>query len=301
MLQAKHLRKTFGDLVAVDDVSFEVAPGTIMGFVGQNGSGKTTTFRLLLDFLTPEGQGEITWEGQPLDKQVYDQVGYLPEERGLYEKMTVEDQILYFAKLRGMTKKEIVPKIDQWLADFNVKGKKTDKIKSLSKGNQQKVQVIATLIHEPKLIILDEPFSGLDPVNADYLKQGILRLKEKGSAIIFSSHNMNNIEEICDKMIMIHNGKQILYGPVDQVRRQFGKTKLFLSIEGWTQEALEAIEGVKSVKTKGPNDYELQLEDESVGKQIYHQVVQGKYVDVFHLEAPTLEEIFKMKVGETHE
>src|SRR5699024_104840 len=169
MLEVKNLRKTFDDYCAVDNLTFTVKPGTVMGLIGQNGAGKTTTFRLILDFLKAD-RGEVFWDGRPIGKNEYDIIGYLPEERGLYPKVTIQDQLLCFAQLRGKTKKEIEPKIDEWMERFQVKGKKTDKVKTLSKGNQQKVQLIATLIHEPKLIILDEPFSGLDPVNAELLK-----------------------------------------------------------------------------------------------------------------------------------
>lgn len=301
MLHVKNLRKTFGSLVAVDDVSFEIEPGTIMGIIGQNGSGKTTIFRMILDFLTPEGKGQVLWEGKPLSTEIYDTVGYLPEERGLYEKMTIEQQIQYFAQLRGMTKQEISQKIDEWLVRFNVKGKKTDKIKSLSKGNQQKVQVIATLIHEPKLVILDEPFSGLDPVNADFLKEGILELKRRGSTIIFSSHNMNNVEEICDKLVMIHNGKQVLYGSVDQVRLTYGRTQLILDGGDTPQEEIAAIDGVLACNKRPDGLYYLQLQNEEVGKVVYNQIVKGSYVTAFYQQPPTLEQIFKMEVGANHE
>lgn len=301
MLEVKNLRKTFGDLVAVDDVSFAIEPGTIMGIIGQNGSGKTTIFRMILDFLTPEGNGEVLWNGVTLTDKVYNTVGYLPEERGLYEKMTIEQQIIYFAELRGMKKADIIDKIDEWMVRFNVKGKRTDKIKSLSKGNQQKVQLIATLIHEPKLVILDEPFSGLDPVNADFLKKGIVALKDKGSCVIFSSHNMNNVEEICDKLVMIHNGKQVLYGGIEEVRQSFGRTKLLIETPDWTEEQLATLEGVKAVKHHYTDQYLLELADETYGKAIFDQVTKGKYVPVFYQQAPTLEEIFKLKAGESHE
>lgn len=301
MLEVKHLRKTFGDLVAVDDVSFTIEPGTIMGIIGQNGSGKTTIFRMILDFLTPEGNGEVLWNGVTLTDKVYNTVGYLPEERGLYEKMTIEQQIVYFAELRGMKKAEIIDKIDEWMVRFNVKGKRTDKIKSLSKGNQQKVQLIATLIHEPKLVILDEPFSGLDPVNADFLKKGIVALKDKGSCVIFSSHNMNNVEEICDKLVMIHNGKQVLYGGIEEVRQSFGRTKLLIETPDWTEQQLATLEGVKAVKHHYAHQYLLELADETYGKAIFDQVTKGNYVPVFYQQAPTLEEIFKLKAGESHE
>lgn len=177
MLEVTNLVKTFGDLRAVDDVSFNIESGSIMGIIGQNGSGKTTIFRMILDFLTPEENGKVFWNGKEMGKELYNIVGYLPEERGLYEKLTVEQQILYFGRLRGMDAKDIKDKIDVWMEKFAVKGKRSDKVKTLSKGNQQKVQLISTLIHEPKLVILDEPFSGLDPVNSDLLMQGILDLK----------------------------------------------------------------------------------------------------------------------------
>ena len=203
MLEVKDVHKSFGSLKAVNDLSFSIKENEILGMIGRNGSGKTTTFRLILDFLTPD-KGEVLWNGHPLTSEDYDAIGYLPEERGLYPKITIQEQILYFAKLRGKKAKDILPKIDYWMEKFQVKGKKTDKIKTLSKGNQQKVQLITTLIHEPKLVILDEPFSGLDPVNAALLKEAIMELKQKGACVIFSSHNMENVAEICDSLVMIH-------------------------------------------------------------------------------------------------
>lgn len=301
MLEVQHLRKTFGDLVAVDDVSFSIEPGTIMGIIGQNGSGKTTIFRMILDFLTPENQGKVLWNGKPLNEQVYNVVGYLPEERGLYEKMTIEQQIIYFAQLRGMKKEEIIAKIDNWMTRFNVKGKRTDKIKSLSKGNQQKVQLIATLIHEPKLVILDEPFSGLDPVNADFLKEGILALRDLGSCVLFSSHNMNNVEEICDKLVMIHNGKQVLNGTINEVRNQFGKTKLLVEANDWTAEQLASLDGVDTVSKRSDGLYLLRLISEEYGETIFNTLSKGKYLSAFYQQPPTLEEIFKLKAGESNE
>ena len=209
MLEVKDLVKTFGTMTAVDHVSFTVKPGEIMGLIGQNGAGKTTTFRMILNFLTPDA-GTISWNGQPLTAKDYDIIGYLPEERGLYPKMRVQDQIVYFARLRGMKTAEIKARIPEWLERFQVKGRATDKIKDLSKGNQQKVQVIATMIHMPKLVILDEPFSGLDPVNASLLMAGIEMLKDNGAAIIYSSHDMANVEAISDHLVMLKQGRMVL-------------------------------------------------------------------------------------------
>lgn len=301
MLKVENLVKNFGDLRAVDNVSFDIEDGTILGIIGQNGSGKTTIFRMILDFLTPEDGGRVLWNEQPITEKLYSMIGYLPEERGLYETMTIEQQITYFAQLRGMEKAEINLKIDKWMEKFNVKGKKTDKIKTLSKGNQQKVQLIATLIHEPKLVILDEPFSGLDPVNAEFLEKGILELKEKGSAIIFSSHNMNNVEEICDTLVMIHHGKRLLYGGVQEVRESFGRTQLYIETDQWDKNKLEQLEGVMSVDETSLNNYTLRLSDTSYGESLFNTISQGRYLPKFSQQPPSLEQIFKRKAGEDND
>lgn len=299
MLEVKNLRKTFGDVVAVDGIDFTIKPGEIMGLIGQNGSGKTTTFRMILDLMHPDS-GTATWNGETFNEEFYNQVGFLPEERGLDDKQTVEQQILYFAALRGKDPKEIKPKIDEWLERFRVKGKKTDPIKNLSKGNQQKVQVIITLIHEPDLIILDEPFSGLDPVNAELLEEGIRDARDRGAAIIFSSHNMNNVEELCDSFIMIHNGKQVLGGEVMEVRRSFGRTELFLE-SSLSREELEAVSGVESVKDIGHGVFEIHLNDEEAGKEIFELASRDGFIPTFSQQPPTLDAIFKRTAGELNE
>lgn len=298
MLEVKDLVKTFGSYTAVDHVSFQIPDGKIMGLIGQNGAGKTTTFRLILDFLTQD-QGEVLWNGHRLSEKDYDIIGYLPEERGLYPKVSIQEQLIYFAALRGKTKKEIEPKIDFWMEKFQVKGKKTDKVKSLSKGNQQKVQLIATLIHEPKLIILDEPFSGLDPVNAELLKDGIIELKKNGSCVIFSSHNMDNVEKICDHLIMLRNGEMVLDGEVHEIREAFGRTKLFLE-SGLSQQEVAEIAGVQKVVLREDQSLEITLDHPDVGKEIFTRATQFGYIPMFNQQPPTLEEIFKMKAGELH-
>ena len=299
MLEVENLKKTFGELVAVEDVSFSIPEGTILGLIGQNGAGKTTTFRLILDLLQPD-TGTIQWQGRRLSQKVYDQIGYLPEERGLYPKVSIEDQILYFAQLRGKKKSDIQPYIEEWMDKFKVKGKKTDKVKSLSKGNQQKVQLICTLIHEPKLIILDEPFSGLDPVNADLLEEGIKEAKEKGACIIFSSHNMNNVEELCDNLVMLKKGRQVLYGTIREIRESFGRTRLFLE-SSLSKEEIENIDGVESVSGVEEGIYHIQLKDAEVGRQIFDLATQDGYIPTFSQQPPTIEEIFKQIAGEIDE
>ena len=299
MLEVKTISKTFGTMKAVNGISFTINDGEILGLIGQNGAGKTTTFRLILDFLQTD-TGEVLWNGHPLTANDYNIIGYLPEERGLYPKISIEEQLIYFAKLRGKTKKEILPKIDFWMDKFQVKGKKTDKVKALSKGNQQKVQLISTLIHEPKLIILDEPFSGLDPVNAELLKEGIIELKDKGACVIFSSHNMDNVEKICDHLIMLRNGEMVLDGKVADIRQAFGRTKLVIDSKLPVEE-IEAVEGVLGIEKEIDGSYSVTLAHEEAGKEIFEKAAALGYMPVFNQVPPTLEEIFKMKVGEGRE
>ncbi len=299
MLEVNDLSKSFGTLKAVDGVNFTIEPGQIMGLIGQNGSGKTTTFRLILKLLTQD-TGTVRWNGQPLSKKFFDRIGYLPEERGLNQKMTVEHQILYFAQLRGKRKSEIEPLIDGWLEEFEVVGGRKDKIKSLSKGNQQKVQLITTLIHEPDLIVLDEPFSGLDPVNADLLEVGIMRAKDRGASIIFSSHNMNNVEELCDNMVMLKNGRQVLYGTIQEIRASFGRTRLYLE-SPLSRVEIQAVPGVISLREEHAGTYYIELENENVGRKIFDLATREGYIPTFSQQPPTLEEIFKQIAGEHNE
>lgn len=299
MLEVKGLKKSFGSLTAVDNVNFTINQGQIMGLIGQNGSGKTTTFRMILKLLNAD-EGSVLWDGQPFSKEFFDYVGYLPEERGLNQKMTIEHQILYFARLRGKKNSEIEPLIDEWLREFEVVGERKDKIKSLSKGNQQKVQLICTLIHEPDLIILDEPFSGLDPVNAGLLEEGIRKARDRGASIIFSSHNMNNVEELCDNLVMLKNGRQVLYGTIREIRERFGRTRLFLE-SSLTKAELEQIEGVENVSGVEEGIYHIQLTDAEVGRKIFDLATQEGYIPTFSQQPPTIEEIFKQIAGEVDE
>lgn len=295
MLEVRGLNKSFGEVRAVEDVSFTIKPGEIMGLIGQNGAGKTTTFRIILDLLTAD-KGEVLWEDKRLSKKIFNKVGYLPEERGLYPKVSIENQILYFAQLRGKKKKDVQPLIDDWLKKFDVKGKKGDKVKTLSKGNQQKVQLICTLIHEPELIILDEPFSGLDPVNAELLEDGIREAQTNGARIIFSSHNMNNVEELCNSLIMLKDGKQVLEGSVYDIREQFGRTKLFLESD-LTPEALADFPGVKKVEKTREGIDVVYLTSSEDGKAIFESATRNGYIPTFSQQPPTLEEIFKRTAG----
>ncbi|BDZ31768.1 ABC transporter ATP-binding protein [Lactiplantibacillus sp. WILCCON 0030] len=294
MLSVAHISKDFGTLHALKDVSFDVHDGEIMGLIGQNGAGKSTTFHSILNFL--KFNGAITWNGRPLTAEDYNQIGYLPEERSLMPKLTITQQIVYLARLKNQPAKVIKPKINDWMQRFAVKGQPTDKISKLSKGNQQKVQLICTLIHDPQLIILDEPFSGLDPVNSDLLKQAILAAKQRGAAIIFSSHDMSNVEEICDSLVMLRNGELILKGKINAVRNQFGRTRLFLTTP-WTTDQLAALPDVASVKALGDQRYRLQLTTADAGPAIFAAVTHGDYIQEFSQQPPTLDEIFRTEAG----
>lgn len=301
MLEVRNLHKTFGETRALESLNFTIKSGEIMGLIGQNGSGKTTTFRLILNLLQQD-QGKVLWKGNPLTKLDFNAIGYLPEERGLYPKMTIEEQIIYFSELRGRRASVVKSEIDQWMEKFNVKGKKKDLVKTLSKGNQQKVQLICTLIHKPKLIILDEPFSGLDPVNADLLIKGVFEARNDGASVIFSSHNMNNVEELCDKLIMLKDGRQILNGSVRDIRLQSGRTRLTIEGSDLLLSDFRKIPGVISTTEDQYHVKHLILKNDQTGKEVFDLVTRnaGGYVPVFNQQPPTLDEIFKEKVGEKY-
>lgn len=295
MLSIQHISKVFGPFKALNDISFDVPQGQILGLIGQNGAGKSTTFHSILNFIHYEGQ--IQWQGHAITATDFDQIGYLPEERSLMTKLTIEQQILYLARLKGQSAKIIRPQIDDWLARFAVKGTRRSKIKDLSKGNQQKVQLICTLIHHPQLLILDEPFSGLDPVNADLLKQAILTAKQAGAAIIFSSHDMENVTALCDQLVMLRKGNIVLHGTLEDVRNQFGKTELYVTTD-WTSERLATLPHVTQVTSRHANHYLLHLDDANAGPAIFDALTQGHYIEEFSQQPPTLDEIFRLKVGE---
>lgn len=292
-LELKNVTKKFGDKIAVNQLSMEVKAGQVMGLIGQNGAGKTTAFRMILDFIQADN-GEITWKNQKIDEKIKKKIGFLPEERGLYQKMTVEDQILYFAELHGMKRLEARISLSNWMERLEVVGKISDKVQALSKGNAQKIQFIATLIHEPEFLILDEPFTGLDPVNTELLMNEIRRLKNNGAAIIFSSHNMNGVETLSDDLTMLKAGKTVLQGDVQAIRESFGRTKVYLESPISDDEILQ-IPGILSLENER-NGRMISLENEAVGREIFTKVSQNGYVQAFMQTAPTLDEIFRKEV-----
>ena len=296
-LQLTNVTKKYKDFVAVDQLSFTIESGEIFGLIGQNGAGKTTTFRMILD-LQETTEGDITWEGQHVNAINRDLLGYLPEERGIFPQMKVEEQLYFFGELRGMKRQELKEIIDFWIEKFELTEKRNDKAETLSKGNQQKVQLIASFLHNPKFLILDEPFSGLDPVNKDLLKEAILLLKEKGMTILFSSHQMENVEELCDHLCLLKRGKPLFAGSLLDLKKQYGKTKLTVRTH-FTQEQLAALPGVVQVKAD-KDQFILTLEQEESAKSIFETLSNGAYIEKFSLDYLSLDEIFKDKVGEQH-
>ncbi|API71458.1 MULTISPECIES: ABC transporter ATP-binding protein [Leuconostoc] len=294
MIQLTNLNKTFGQNIAVSNMNMTLTEGKVMGLIGQNGAGKTTTFRMLLNFIKPTS-GTITWNGQPITQNDKQHIGFLPEERGLYQKRTVEEQILYFAELHGMKRSDARIALKDWMKRLDVVGKVSDKVQSLSKGNAQKVQMIASLIFEPSLLILDEPFSGLDPVNTNLMMDEIIRLRDNGAMIIFSSHDMNNVTKISDDLTMLKRGKIVLQGPVQNIREQFGRTRVYVE-SSTSSAALKAIDGVTSVTPHGVG-YDLILSEEEAGHRVFDLVTKNGYIPAFSQQPPTLDDIFRQEVA----
>ncbi|WP_396427491.1 ABC transporter ATP-binding protein [Limosilactobacillus fermentum] len=290
MLTVTQVSKSFGDLTAVNDLSFHVNRGEALGLVGQNGAGKSTTFKMLLNFLTPDTD-TITFDGQPISESLLNRLGFLPEERGLYMDMTIKDQVTYFAKLHNYPTTKVTQELPGWLRRLNVKGNEKTVIKNLSKGNQQKVQLITALIHQPELVILDEPFSGLDPVNVALLIDLVNQLKRSGTAIIFSSHNMKNVADVSDRLLMIVNGQRKLYGPISQLQGQMTRKKVYL--EGiFDQVAPTDFQGVQRVDDEYPGKV-LTFATEAAAKEAVDFAQTIPTLSGYRLLPPTLDDIFK--------
>ncbi|CAH0418073.1 ABC transporter ATP-binding protein [Periweissella ghanensis] len=296
-VELQNLTKQFGPKVAVDNLSLSVNDGEVLGLIGQNGAGKTTTFRMLLDFIKPD-HGSILFDGQPITPAIRQKIGFLPEERGLYQKWTIEQQMLYFGELHGMKSAAVKTELKHWLSRLEVVGKPTDKVQTLSKGNAQKVQLIATLIFQPKLLILDEPFTGLDPVNTSLMMREIKLLRDTGARIIFSAHNMASVEELSDHLLMLKNGKTVLSGETKAIRESFGRTRVYLEADISDTDLL-AIDGVEAI-TPSNLGRVLKLRDEATGHTVFERVTTPhNYVPAFMQTPPSLDEIFRTEVAAT--
>ncbi|HET7616318.1 MAG TPA: ABC transporter ATP-binding protein [Bacillales bacterium] len=293
-LKIDNVDKTFGSFTAVKGMTLEIPENQMFGFLGPNGAGKTTMFRMILGLLKPSA-GAITWRGEKIDYGKSDVVGYLPEERGLYPKLKVRDQMVYLGRLRGMKKTDVIEQTKAWLERFKVPGYLDKKVEELSKGNQQKIQFIAAVLHRPELLILDEPFSGLDPVNVEMLKAATVRLKEEGTSILFSSHRMEHVEELCEHLCIMHRGESIVHGSLREVKQSFGKKNVIIYAD-FDLEDLRGLNGVE--KYRGfPRGAELQIKDEAVSQDILHKISGRGFIRKFELAEPSLNDIFIEKVG----
>lgn len=297
-LEIKNVSKHFGNNVAVDDLNIEIPEGEIFGLLGGNGAGKTTTFRIILGLLTAT-EGNVLYNGKKIDYNVTDKIGYLPEERGLHPKLKVREQIQYLGKLKGLSGREVDKQLDYWLEKFEVPENKNKKIEKLSKGNQQKIQVIASIIHNPSLIILDEPFSGLDPINVEILKRSVIEMKDKGATIIFSTHRMEHVEELCENVCILNKGRSVVAGNIDQIKSDFGQKEIV--IEGDKDLAyIENMPGILSFKQVRKR-VTIKIEDESFAEPIFNEVIKQGYVKRFEVKEPSMNDIFIAKVGEKFE
>ncbi len=293
-LKLEQVTKKFGDFTAVDKLSLSIPEKEMFGFLGANGAGKTTTFRMILGLLAPT-EGTITWNGEKIDYSTSPYIGYLPEERGLYPKLKVKDQIVYLARLRGMNKKDALKELANWLERFKVPEYAEKKVEELSKGNQQKIQFIATVIHKPKLLILDEPFSGLDPVNVEQLKEAVIDLKNAGTSIVFSSHRMEHVEELCEHLCILHRGSPVVHGSLKEIKRSFGKKNLVIHAD-FDLNFLKDFPGVVKAKTT-VEGIQLQIEREETAQQLLQEIVDKGFIRKFQIEEPSLHDIFIEKVG----
>src|SRR5688572_2864413 len=295
ILAVRNVRKTFGDVRAVDGVSFSVRKGTITGLLGRNGAGKTTTIRMITGIFMPDS-GEIQWlGGEGSGVPFRDRIGYLPEERGLYRQMKVVELLVFLAAIKSKRAADVRPKIDQWLERFELTDKCNSKVEELSKGNQQKVQLIGTLLHDPDLIILDEPQSGLDPVNMVLVRNLLNDLRQEGKTILLSTHMMGEAEKMADEIILIHEGKVVLEGTLDEVRNSFGRNTLHLDFDG-DGAFLSELPEVRKCALLG-HSAELSLAEGADPQQLLQTCMPRLRIRKFEIASPSLEEIFIEKVG----
>lgn len=296
-LLIENVTKRFGDFTAVDDLTLSVGEGTMYGFLGANGAGKTTTFRMILGLLNAN-EGRISWNGKPITYATSPEIGYLPEERGLYPKMKVEEQLIFLGQLRGMKKSDAKIALHKWLEQMEIPHYANKKVEELSKGNQQKIQVIASLMHNPKLLILDEPFSGLDPVNVEMLKRAIIEFRNSGATIVFSSHRMDHVEELCEQLSIVHHGKQIVSGSLRDVKRSFSKQNVRIHSDN-DLSLLDTISGVTSVH-KTVEGAVYQVESEDIAEALLAEALKSGPIRHFAIEEPSLQDIFIEKVGKEY-
>lgn len=298
MLKVENVTKYYDDNLAVDNLSFEVNDGEIFGLLGVNGAGKTTTFRMILG-LIDKNKGNITLDGKKIDYSITDQIGFLTEERSLMLKLTVKEQVIYYGTLKGMKEKDILKKLDYYLEKFKISEYKNRKIKELSKGNQQKIQFICAIINDPKLLILDEPFSGLDPLNVEDFMKVIREFRDKGTSIIFSSHRMEHVELFCEKLVILVKGKSVLSGSLKDIKKNYQKKNIIIDASV-DKNILRSLKGVEEVN-KVSNEFIVKIKSDKYIKTVFDYVKECDNVLKFSVEDASLNEIFVETVGGLYE
>ena len=298
MLKVSNVSKKYGDLLAVDNLSFEVNDGEIFGLLGLNGAGKTTTFRMILG-LIDDYTGNITLDGKKIDYSITDKIGFLTEERSLLTKLTVLEQITYYGGLKSIPVDEIEKRLDYWLEIFGISEYKNKKIKELSKGNQQKIQFISAIINDPKLLILDEPFSGLDPINVELFKKVILEFKDKGTSIIFSSHRMEHVELFCDRLVVLVKGQSVISGYLKDIKRDYKKKNIYVKGD-IDVDKIKKCKGVEDIRLE-KDEYIISISDEKYTSTLFKEISKFDNIYKFSVEDPSLNEIFISTVGDSYE
>jgi ABC-2 type transport system ATP-binding protein len=295
-VEISNISKSFGKLKAVDNVTFNVEQGELFGLLGPNGAGKTTIIRVMLDIFKPD-RGQVRVMGGPMDEAKKNRIGYMPEERGLYQDIPLERCLLYLASLKDLDKAVAKERLEDYLERFDLAEHRKKKVKELSKGMQQKAQIISTLIHHPELIIIDEPFSGLDPINTQLVKDTLLQIHSQGTTIIMSTHQMHQVEELCDRILLIDHGSVLLYGDLQDIRRSFSGHQVLVR----TLEGLPALPGVAAVE-KHNSSQKLTLDDHVQPQDLLKTLLQQNLtVEQFEIAMPTLDEIFIRVVSERQE
>ena len=300
LIQCKDVCKSFGEKVALDHVSVDIPKGKIFGLLGPNGAGKTTLIRII-NRITIPNEGEVLFDGRPITQDDVEKIGYLPEERGLYRKMKVGEQAMYFAQLKGMSSRDAAKELKKWFVRFGIESWWNKKVEELSKGMAQKIQFITTVVHKPSLLILDEPFSGFDPVNAQIIREEILRLKEEGATIILSTHNMESVEELCDNIALINKSHVVISGGVEEIRRKYGNNNVELIYT--YEQALNSVPGVFRVLSdadeSGRHTAVLEIEGDCSTNDVLAAVMnQGVMVNSFKELVPRMNDIFIKLVTE---
>jgi len=295
-LELCDVRKRYGDFQAVDGVNLAVSPGTVFGLLGPNGAGKTTSIRMVMDIIAPDS-GEVRFWGRARQKGDLDRIGYLPEERGLYRKMTVVDHLVFLAELHGLKRRAALPRIQSWLERLELAAWAKKKVEELSKGMQQKIQLVGTVLHEPEIIILDEPFSGLDPINQTLFKDAFAEFKRQGKTLLFSTHVMEQAEKLCDEICLISRGRVVLAGKLAEIKQRLGGNSYRLVAEG-DLAGLGSLPGITQVLVRdgdngsGARTAKLLLAQDADGPDVLRRVVERVRVREFRSEEPELEEIF---------